>query len=78
MYVYVVRDRTDAAGCDANGRGYRVKATYSGLVRADDPERGWRKGQRMIRPVSSGFGQPTEAVDSDRCETEGGAPSFPD
>lgn len=76
-YVYVVRDRRHYTGCDANGHGYRVKAIYMGIVRADDPERGWRKGQRKIRPILSGYGEATEAVDGAICETEGGALSFP-
>lgn len=75
-YVYVLRDiahRPDADLC----HGYRVKCLYYGLVKAADSDRGWEKGQRLIRPAYLGYGTPTEAVDADQCQTEGGGQSFP-
>jgi hypothetical protein len=77
-YVYVVRDRLHFNGCEESGREYRIKAVYMGLVKADDPDKGWRKGQRKIRPIHAGYGEATEAVDSALCQTEGGAESFPE
>lgn len=76
-YVYVVRDRAHMPGSILS-RGYRVKAIYCGIVRADDPATGRTKGQRMIRPAHLGYGEATETVDAAWCETEGGAESFPD
>jgi hypothetical protein len=77
-YVYVVRDRLHFNGCEESGREYRIKAVYMGLVKADDPDKGWKKGQRKIRPIHAGYGEAIEAVDSALCQTEGGAESFPD
>lgn len=77
QYVYVVRDYQDDAGCDTSAHPYRVKAIYHGIVKADDPQKGWIKGQRMIRPISQSWGEPTEAAADRDCQTEGGYQAFP-